>query len=67
MKSCALVLATLLVTSFPAYALDAGSVPAIKRSKLQQYFSAKEAAEFVIKTPPRACSSMCEPRPRLHL
>ena len=51
MKSCALVLATLLVTSFPAYALDAGSVPAIKRSKLQQYFSAKEAAEFVEKNP----------------
>jgi len=50
-KSCALVLATLLVTSFPAYALDAGSVPAIKRSKLQQYFSAKEAAEFVEKNP----------------
>jgi rhodanese-related sulfurtransferase len=50
-RSCALVLAALLVASFPAYALDAGSVPAVKRSKLQQYFSAKEAAEFIEKNP----------------
>ena len=51
MKSSALVLAALVVTSFPTYALAEGSVPAIKRSKLQQYFSAKEAAEFVEKNP----------------
>jgi rhodanese-related sulfurtransferase len=50
-KSCALVLAALLATSFPACALDAGSVPAVKRSKLQQYFTAKEAAEFIEKNP----------------
>ncbi len=48
-SSCALVLAAVLVTSLPAYAFDAGAVPAIKRTKLQQYFSAKEAAEFLEK------------------
>ena len=49
MKSSALMLAALLVTSLPAHAFDAAEVPAIKRTKLQQYFSAKEAAEFVEK------------------
>jgi len=48
-KSRALLMAVLLVASAPAYALDAASVAPIKRSKLQQYFSAKEAAEFVQK------------------
>jgi rhodanese-related sulfurtransferase len=51
-KSYALVLAALLVTPFPAYAFDAEAVPAIKRTKLQQYLSAKEAAEFVEKNRP---------------
>ena len=49
MKSRALLLAALLIVSVPAYAFDAESVPSIKRTKLQQYLSAKEAAELVEK------------------
>src|SRR5919197_4295887 len=49
MKSYALVLAALLAAPLPARAFDAEAVPAIKRTKLQQYFSAKEASEFVEK------------------
>jgi rhodanese-related sulfurtransferase len=49
-----LLLAALLIASAPAYTFDAASVPPIKRTKLQQYLSAKEAAEFVKKNASRS-------------
>jgi rhodanese-related sulfurtransferase len=45
----ALCLAAIVTVATPASAFDAASVPQIKRTKLEQYFDAKEAADFVAK------------------
>jgi rhodanese-related sulfurtransferase len=47
MKGFALLLAAMLVTSAPAHAFDAASVPAPKRTKLEHYFSSEEASAFI--------------------
>jgi len=47
MKSGIACLAVILLTSTAAFAFDAEQVPAPKRTKLGQYFSAQEAAGFV--------------------
>ena len=49
MRFGALCFAVLLAGSTAAYAVDPASVPTVKRTKLGQYFSAPEAAEFLSK------------------
>ena len=47
-------LVALLVASTAAQAFDAASVPALKRTKLGQYLSSKEAAKFMDQNAPKA-------------
>src|ERR1700722_62658 len=47
-------LVALLVASTAAQAFDAASVPALKRTKLGQYLSSKEAAKFMDKNAAKA-------------
>ena len=47
MRLLGLLLAAAVVVSAPAHAFDPAAVPAPKRTKLEQYFSAQEAASFL--------------------
>src|SRR5215467_3028110 len=51
MKLLLVFLTSVVTAATAAHALDAASVPPIKRTKVGQYFSAKEAASFVNKSP----------------
>jgi len=54
MKLLAFCFCAFVVASTPALAFDAAAVPAPKRTKLGQYFSAQEAAVFVAKSGSKA-------------
>jgi rhodanese-related sulfurtransferase len=49
MRRVALSLLALFIASTAGYAVDAVSVPAVKQTKLGQYMTAREAADFVSK------------------
>jgi rhodanese-related sulfurtransferase len=51
MRKIAICLALLFTTLTAAHAIDPSSVPTLKRTKLNQYMSSQEAAEFVAKNP----------------
>jgi rhodanese-related sulfurtransferase len=54
MKLLAFCVTTLVAASMPAFAFDPAAVPAPKRTKLGQYFSAQEAAVFLSKSGSKA-------------